>query len=65
VLALQFHLEMDETAVRKIVNACGDELIEGDYIQNAETIIQGASQHHLQRTLNLLLDNWLGQHNDR
>ncbi|MGH1441694.1 MAG: type 1 glutamine amidotransferase [Cellvibrionaceae bacterium] len=63
VLGLQFHLEMDEAAVKKIVNACGDELVASDYIQNAETIIQSASQHHLQRTLNLLLDNWLEQHN--
>jgi GMP synthase-like glutamine amidotransferase len=42
VLALQFHLEMNLESVHKIVFHCGDELVEGKHIQNADYIISNS-----------------------
>ena len=38
VIALQFHLEMTPESVAGMVEHCGDELVEGPYIQTAEEI---------------------------
>lgn len=38
VLALQFHLEMTPDSVEGMVENCGDELVDGPYIQTAEEI---------------------------
>jgi GMP synthase (glutamine-hydrolysing) len=38
VIALQFHLEMTPETVDGMVENCGDELVEGPYIQTAEEI---------------------------
>ena len=43
VLALQFHLEMDEPAIHDIIKSCKHELIESDYIQTEQDIITGLS----------------------
>lgn len=46
VLALQFHLEMDVTAVAKIADACANELEPGAvWVQSVERIAEGARRH--------------------
>jgi GMP synthase-like glutamine amidotransferase len=39
VLGLQFHLESTREGVRDLVDNCGDELIRGAYVQEAEEIL--------------------------
>lgn len=58
VLGLQFHLEMDEYAIDSIIQACGHELVEGKWIQSAETIRQKTAVHHTRHALFNLLNNW-------
>lgn len=52
VLGLQFHLEMNSAAIDNILNACGDELVNGAYIQNEAQIRDGYRDSHRQRTHN-------------
>ncbi len=59
VLALQFHIEMDEVAIEKIIEACAEELDDGKFMQSKEVIIEGANKHHLKYTLFQLLNNWI------
>jgi GMP synthase (glutamine-hydrolysing) len=60
VLALQFHLEMNEEVIEKMISHCADELAEsGVHIQSAEEIRKG--YHHLQlnkKDIFLLLDEF-------
>jgi len=39
VIGLQFHLEMSSRTIGNVIENCRDELIEGKYIQNEETMI--------------------------
>lgn len=39
ILSLQFHLEVTKESVPQIIENCGDELVEGKYIQRPETIL--------------------------
>jgi len=39
VIALQFHLEVKASSVKSLVKNCGDELVEGPYIQQADAIL--------------------------
>ncbi len=39
IVALQFHLEVTPEAVQALVDNCGDELVEGSFIQTAEDIL--------------------------
>lgn len=39
VIALQFHLEVNPEAVKGMVDHCGDELVDGPYIQTAREIL--------------------------
>lgn len=49
VLGLQFHLEMDVDAVQRICQNCTDEvLVGGAYVQDLETILDGARIHSRQ-----------------
>ncbi len=59
VLGLQFHIEMDREAVKKILTACGDELVVGDFIQSESDIIHKASKFGLNTALYNLLDNFV------
>ena len=45
VLGLQFHLEMDEAAIEKIIENCRVELVESKFIQSEETIQQEMKKH--------------------
>jgi GMP synthase-like glutamine amidotransferase len=58
VIGLQFHLESSTESIRLLLQNCGDELVEGEYIQNAEAIL--SHQIHLNeinRIMTVLLDN--------
>jgi GMP synthase-like glutamine amidotransferase len=58
VLALQFHFEMSHESIAALVGNCGDELVSGEYVSDAETITEGAHAH-LERNgtiLNEMLD---------
>lgn len=54
VLALQFHLEMDEAAIQSIFKNCGDELVSAPWIQDEKEIEKGF--FHITRNLRLLDD---------
>lgn len=57
VIALQFHLETTAESAKLLIERCGDELIEGKYIQTQNEMI--CNLHHfttLQKNLNLFLD---------
>jgi GMP synthase-like glutamine amidotransferase len=41
VMALQFHLETTQTGIENLIKNCGDELIKGPFIQQAEEIREG------------------------
>jgi GMP synthase-like glutamine amidotransferase len=58
VLALQFHLEMDVAAVEGLIGACGRELKQGAWIQNADWLVQLAESGKTRLALFALLDNW-------
>lgn len=60
VLGLQFHLEMDTAGVDAILDACGHELTQGEWIQPAEVIRQKTATARTQPALYQLLDNWIG-----
>jgi len=58
VLGLQFHIEMEQEAVKKIIAACGHELVSGPFIQDADTILRETQKHDLRAVLFTLLDRW-------
>jgi GMP synthase-like glutamine amidotransferase len=58
VVGLQFHLEMTRKGIEEIVLNCGQELVDGPFIQNAEEILAGAEQ--LKET-NRVMDNILNR----
>jgi GMP synthase-like glutamine amidotransferase len=45
VLGLQFHLEMTAAGIRRIAQACANELAPGRYVQPADIIISQAKQN--------------------
>lgn len=55
VLGLQFHLEMDEAAIEKIIENCRAELTESKFIQSEETIRQEMKKH-IPENRNLLFE---------
>ena len=61
VLGLQFHLEMDEAAIEKIIENCRAELVESKFIQTEETIRQEMKKHipENRKLLFELLDDFL------
>jgi GMP synthase-like glutamine amidotransferase len=61
VLGLQFHLEMNEKSIDKIIANCGDEITIPSPTIQSEEMIKGkiANIAACKRTLYRLLDNWL------
>lgn len=58
VIGLQFHLESSPESVRLLVDNCGDELVEGKYIQSAREILDGQDAcPEVNRLLTAILDN--------
>ncbi len=59
VLALQFHLEMDQDGLELLISNCGDELLsKSHHVQNADDIRKGAS--HIAENKRILF-NLLGR----
>lgn len=57
-IGLQFHLEYSEKSIDLMFRNCGNEIVEGRYIQKPDEIIsQNNNVVETQRLLNLLLDN--------
>nr|WP_320010789.1 amidotransferase [uncultured Desulfobulbus sp.] len=61
VLGLQFHLESTEETVREIITHCGDELIQGEYIQTEEQMTQVAPARfaEMHRLLEIMLSRFV------
>ncbi|MGC8490121.1 MAG: type 1 glutamine amidotransferase [Syntrophobacteraceae bacterium] len=58
VLALQFHLESSPDSVRLLIENCADELVDGEYIQKADAILENAENFSsISRSTRLLLEN--------
>lgn len=58
VLALQFHLESSVDSVRALIQNCSDELIDGQYIQSADAILENTENFaSIYNTMLLLLEN--------
>ena len=57
VLGLQFHLEMDEQAIKEVIKNCGAQLKSNKYIQDKEKILSSIPDN--KNILYTLLDNWL------
>jgi GMP synthase-like glutamine amidotransferase len=58
VIGLQFHLEYSVDSINLMFQNCGDELVDGKYIQKSEEIVSQISNvFEIQKLLNLLLDN--------
>ena len=65
VLGLQFHLESTRESVQKLIQHCKDDISEGKYVQEAETILL-ESQRYLQglhEALEVLLEQLLSSSN--
>ena len=59
VLALQFHLEMDKAAVKRIVKACPEDMMDSPNPQFSDDIIGGSTKYSSKRSLFQLLSNWV------
>ncbi len=58
VIGLQFHLEYSVDSINLMFQNCGDELVDGKYIQKSEEIVsQSSNVVETQRLLDILLDN--------
>lgn len=57
VLALQFHIEMTETALAGMIENCGAELQKAEFVQSAEEVIENATKHLA--GCQALLESWL------
>lgn len=58
VIGLQFHLEMSKQTIKNVIENCGDELIEGKYIQKEDEMLNRADLLKESRQLMFrLLDN--------
>ena len=58
ILGLQFHIEMDELAVQKVVGAFSHEIQPAPYIQKKETILANAKKTSTRKILHTLLENY-------
>ncbi|MGA3117641.1 MAG: type 1 glutamine amidotransferase [Syntrophobacteraceae bacterium] len=58
VLALQFHLESSIDSIRALIQNCSDELVDGEYIQSADAILEKRENFsNIHSTMLLLLEN--------
>lgn len=46
VIGMQFHLETTPASARALVSNCGDELVEGEYIQTAQDILSAPQERY-------------------
>ena len=58
VIGLQFHLESSVDSIRRLIQNCGDEIVEGKYIQNSEEMLSNqGSLHEINGLVRAFLDN--------
>ncbi len=58
VIGLQFHLEYSVESINLMIQNCGDEIMDGKYIQTQDEIVSQISNvHKIKEILNTLLDN--------
>jgi GMP synthase-like glutamine amidotransferase len=58
VIGLQFHLEYLVESINLMIRNCGDEIVNGKYIQKPDEIVsQISNMHKIKEILNTLLDN--------
>ncbi len=58
VIGLQFHLEYSVDSINLMIQNCGDEIMDGKYIQTQDEIVsQISNMHKIKEILNTLLDN--------
>lgn len=58
VIGLQFHLEYSEKSINLMFRNCGDDIVDGKYIQKPDEIVsQIGNVHKMNQILNTLLDN--------
>ncbi len=58
VIGLQFHLEYSAESINLMFRNCGDEIVDGKYIQKPDEIVSQISNvHKMNEILNTLLDN--------
>ncbi len=63
VIGLQFHIETTGASLDALIKHCGNELVEGIYIQDKNQITSGALSHinKANNTIDALLSKWLLQ----
>lgn len=58
VLGLQFHLESSPESVRALIRFCSDDMVDGEYIQRPDAILDKAENFSsIRRSMVTLLDN--------
>lgn len=57
VIGLQFHLEVTNSSVKKMIENCGQELVIGEYIQQEHEIMSKSDKYY--ETVNNLMNNIL------
>ncbi len=58
VIGLQFHLEYSVESINLMLQNCGDEIVDGKFIQKPDEIVSQISNvHKIKEILNTLLDN--------
>lgn len=58
VIGLQFHIEYSTESIKLMFKNCGDEIVEGEYIQKPDEIVsQYTNAVETRKILDLLLDN--------
>ena len=61
-IGLQFHLEYSKKSIDLMFKNCGDELVDGKYIQTPDEILSKIlNVYEMNETLNLILDNMEGE----
>lgn len=57
VIGLQFHLESSQESIQRLIENCGDEIVEGSYIQKAEQMLaESGNMLEIHRIMDMLLD---------
>ena len=66
VVGLQFHLEMTQEGIQRIIRHCGDEITDEIYVQKADQILSQLEYvEENTKQLNLLLNHLENQWDDR
>lgn len=65
VLGLQFHLESSAASVGSLIQNCSDELVDGEYIQRADALLEKEERFAtIRQYMLMLLENMISLHKD-